>query len=308
MDQLNITVDHPKWPAKIVGLYILLADDSEEGFESDADWTPELFEWQQEASNVLFFTFIHPDTMEIPRSYQKLAATRGTGLPGSIPSDTVIMFAIGGYAYSIKPNPWHWLVTQEAAEAMAVKVAEWPEKYGCDGIDLDLEEGAGAKKEAGPNMIHFIRKLRELSPDLIISQPVYGYPQVQAETDVINASWDPEGTSANLANSLGLMVYEGTQALNYVKNYANGAGQWSGFPITASAPKNVILLGAKGQSSFKDIQTMATQSVEQDLLGIMVWYASIKNGFHYSVTWDASTNEDSIRGYKEAMKIFKDAM
>merc|ERR1712129_310662 len=54
--------------------------------------------------------------------------------------------------------------------------------------------------------IHFIRKLRELKPDLIISQPVYGFPQVQAETDVINASWDSKGTSANLADSIGLMV------------------------------------------------------------------------------------------------------
>jgi len=26
---------------------------------------------------------------------------------------------------------------------MAEKVAEWPEKYGCDGINLDLEDGAG---------------------------------------------------------------------------------------------------------------------------------------------------------------------
>jgi len=26
---------------------------------------------------------------------------------------------------------------------MAEKVAEWPQKYGCDGIDLDLEDGAG---------------------------------------------------------------------------------------------------------------------------------------------------------------------
>jgi hypothetical protein len=26
-----------------------------------------------------------------------------------------------------------------------VQVAEWPDKYGCDGIDLDLEEGAGAR-------------------------------------------------------------------------------------------------------------------------------------------------------------------
>ena len=50
--------------------------------------------------------------------------------------------------------------------------------------------------------------------------------QVQAEIDVINASWDSDGSSSNLADSLGLMVYEGTQALNYVKNYANGSGQW----------------------------------------------------------------------------------
>jgi len=300
----NIQVVHPKWPKKVLGLYILLADDYEEGFASNADWNPELFDWQQEASNVLFFTFIHPDTMEIPPSYQKLAATRGTGLPGSVPSNTIIMFAIGGYAYSYTINPWLWLLTKEAAEAMAVKVAEWPEKYGCDGIDLDLEEGAGANEEAGPNMIHFIRRLRELKPALIISQPVYGNPQVQAENDVINASWDSKGTSANLANSIGLMVYEGTQALNYVKNYAQGAEQWKGFPITANAPTSVILLGAKGQSSFKDIQTMAKESIEQDLLGIMVWYASVKNGFGYTVTNDASTNEESIRGYKEAMYMF----
>ena len=51
------SVAHPQWPSKVLGLYILLADDSEDGFGSDADWTPELFEWQQEASNVLFFTF-----------------------------------------------------------------------------------------------------------------------------------------------------------------------------------------------------------------------------------------------------------
>ena len=73
---------------------------------------------------------------------------------------------------------------KEAAEEMAVNVAAWPEKYGCDGIDLDLEEGAGSRREAGPNMIHFIRKIREIRkaaglPRMIISQPTYGYPQVE---------------------------------------------------------------------------------------------------------------------------------
>lgn len=74
-----------------------------------------------------------------------------------MPQDTLILFAIGGYSYSIQTNPWEWLTTKEKAEAMAEEVATWPEKYGCDGIDLDIEEGAGSRPEAGPNLIHFIR-------------------------------------------------------------------------------------------------------------------------------------------------------
>merc|ERR1712047_125068 len=124
---------------------------------------------------------------------------------------------------------------------------------------------------------------------MIISQPTYGYPQAQAEIDVINASWDSEGTSSDLADSVGLMVYEGTQALNYVKNYANGSGQWQGFPVTASAPTNTILLGAKGASSSSAITSLAKAAVDQDLLGIMVW--------------DASAHEDSIAGYLNARSI-----
>merc|ERR1719260_383717 len=105
-------------------------------------------------------------------------------------------------------------------------------------------------------MVHFIRKLKELNPSIIVSQPTYGYPQVQAEIDVINASWDSNGKSSNLADSIGLMVYEGTQALNYVKNYANGADQWEGFPIKVNAPKGTILLGAKGSSSSSTIKKL----------------------------------------------------
>ena len=78
-----------------MGFYILLADDDHEGFESDAIWEPELHEWQQKAANVLFFTFIHPVTMAVPPAFEKLAKTRGTGQPGAVPADTVILFAIG---------------------------------------------------------------------------------------------------------------------------------------------------------------------------------------------------------------------
>ena len=74
------------------------------------------------------------------------AATRGTDAEGAVPSDTRILFAIGGYAYSLAPNPWAWLTSQEAAEAMAEEVATWRDLYNVDGIDLDIEAGAGDKK------------------------------------------------------------------------------------------------------------------------------------------------------------------
>lgn len=245
-----------------MGFYILLADDDHKGFESDAVWEPRLHEWQQKAANVLFFTFIHPVTMDVPPAFESLAKTRGTNEPGAIPSDTVILFAIGkfyfkslnfkslqnilgGYAYSSKIKPWPWLESEAAAEKMAEKVAKWPEMYGIDGIDLDLEDGAGDTAKAGPMMIHFIKKLRELQPKMIIGQPTYGFPQVKAEIAVINASWKDKKPTG-LADSVGLMVYQDALSLNYVKNYATASSQWSGFPIQTDVPKNAILLGAKG--------------------------------------------------------------
>ena len=94
-------------------------------------------------------------------------------------------------------------------------------------------------------MIHFVKKLRQLQPKMIIGQPTYGFPQVKAEIAVINASWKNK-ISTGVADAVGLMVYQGTQALNYVKNYADASKQWSGFPIKTDVPRNCILLGAKG--------------------------------------------------------------
>ena len=82
----------------------------------------------------------------------------------------------------MKVNPWPWLTSRAAAEDMAEKVAEWPEKYGCDGIDLDIEDGAGDAKGAGKNMLYFIKKLKRLRPKMIIGQPTYGYPAVHYST------------------------------------------------------------------------------------------------------------------------------
>ena len=301
--------------SQILGLYILLADDTVEGFESGASsWEPELHPWQQEAANVLFFSFIEPATMLVPPSYQKLAATRGTDLPGAVPRNTVIMFAIGGYSYSLKPNPWHWLTSKVAAAEMVVEVATWPEKYGCDGIDLDIETGAGDKAAAGPNMIFFIKRIRQIRkaaglPRMIVSQPCYGFPQVQAESDVINAGWNRQGTNLGLVDSIGLMVYNGADSLNYVVKYNDGPGlgKWgSWFPIKVKVPKNAILLGAQGNTAAGAISKLASQAMSQDLLGIMVWNSSVKNGFQYKPSGpsDASDREEAIGAYKAAAKLF----
>jgi len=296
------TGSYPGLPNKVLGMYILLADDTEEGFHSDADWEPKLFPYQQQGANVLFFTFINPETMAVPEAFKKLALSRGTEAEGSVPADTRIIFAIGGYAYSLNPNPWQWLTSQQLAEDMAVQVAQWRDLYNIDGIDLDIEAGAGDKKEAGPNLIHFIRKLKSIHPDLIVSQPTYGYPQVQAEIDVINASWNVGGTSNNLADSVGLMVYEGTQSLQYVKNYAHGSSQWEGFPIEVDVTSTDILLGCKGSANSADIMTLAQESVRQELLGVMVWFCSVQDGLVYGESWDCSGSEESSQAYIEAMQ------
>ena len=83
------------WPNKVLGLYLLLADDYHEDFDSNAQWSPKLYDYQQKGANVLFLTFINPGTMAIPPAFQNLAATRGKDVEGAVPKDTVIIFAIG---------------------------------------------------------------------------------------------------------------------------------------------------------------------------------------------------------------------
>ena len=175
-------------------------------------------------------------------------------------------------------------------------------RYHCDGIDLDIEEGAGNQAEAGPNLVHFVRKLRSIKPDIIIGQPTYGYPQVEAANDVINESWDTNGNLLNVVDSIGIMVYEGTQSLMYVKNFVHGTEQWEGFPIKVDVNAKAVMLGCKGSSDSKTIVELAEEAVKQDLLGIMVWYASVPNGLKYAVSWDASLVEDSQNGYVEALE------
>ena len=99
--------------------------------------------------------------------------------PGSWLKFIFILLTTGGYAYSVGAySSWPWLASQAAAEAMAVQVAKWPSLYKIYGIDLDIETGAGDQPNAGVNMVYFIKKLRQLVPNIYIGQPTFGYPQV----------------------------------------------------------------------------------------------------------------------------------
>ena len=49
--------------------------------------------------------------------------------------------------------------------------------------------------------------------------------------------------------------------------------------------------------------------MKNDYLGIMVWYASVKNGngsgLQYAESWDASSSEGTIEAYIETGKRFR---
>jgi len=242
--------------------------------------------------------------MKVPPAYVNLAKTRGSGAAGSIPKDTVIIFSVGGYSYSLKPNPWPFLASVQAAVTMGQEVATWPSKYGCDGIDLDIESGAGDANGVGANLMTFIKTIKSLNPGMIITQPVYGYPQVAAENYVVNQSWDVNGKYTGGADAVGIMVYQGSESLMYVKNYAQGAHQWQGFPITVDVAPGAILCGLGGTASSGDINTVATAVKSQNLGGIMVWFASVidkktgKTAFKYS---DGDASEAGSAAWEQAL-------
>ena len=126
--------------------------------------------------------------------------------------------------------------------------------------------------------------------------------QVQAEIDVVNAGWTKDGKNNGLVESIGLMVYEGTESLRYVDNYAHGTTQWEGFPITVDVTSSDIMLGCKGSARSGDIMTLAGEAVTQDLRGVMVWYCSVVGGLTYEESFDCSGSEESMDAFIQAMK------
>ena len=62
------------------------------------------------------------------------------------------------------------------------------------------------------------------------------------------------------------------------------------------------------QSHIVNLLVLAKESVRQDLLGVMVWYASVRNGFQYEISWDASTSQESMQAYVSMMSYLNNNM
>lgn len=270
------------WPDKVIGLYLLIADD-DWPYKSETEWVPQLPDYMSSA-NVLFMAFVHPAKMPaLPPAMQYI------GLHRPVPTQKVIA-SIGGQSYSDSAS-WPWLDSVEAAEAMAVEIIKWKTDYNIDGVDLDSEAN-----QSGPNMYAFAKKLKELDPTFIVTQPVFGSPQVKEENYMVNTCW-AEGATP-VVDAIGIMVYQGTGSLQYVDNYVHGSSQWQGFPIHVDVPSKSVMLGAGGQAAAGTITTLAQAAKDQDLAGIMVWYSSVidtatgKVGNQYS----GGSMDSSIQG------------
>ncbi len=106
---------------------------------------------------------------------------------------------------------------------------------------------------------------------MIINQPTFGFPQIDAENAVINESWNSNGVSNNIADSIGLMVYtpvsrsrikpcschailllltlQEADSLNWIDEYTESGSKWHGFPITADVPESAVIIGVKAREN-----------------------------------------------------------
>ena len=118
----------------------------------------------------------------------------------------------------------------------------------------------------------------------MITQPVYGSPQVPAENDMVNNGYTVNGTSLGLIDSVGLMVYQGLESLNYVRDYGN-ATYWQNYPIKVDVPYSQIIAGINGNAGSSTIMQMADDINSKGLGGIMVWLSSV---------WDKTHNKKAF--------------
>ena len=267
-------IGSPVFPNKILGFYCLIADDTVSNYTSNDVWTPELYSYQMSAFNLLWLTFINPETMPlVPPAMIALSQCRDSnGCPSSkIP----VIYSIGGEAYSKTTKQWPWLLNETSAINMANEVATWNTKYNVDGIDLDLEGPVGNDETIANNIVVFANQIKKINPNFIVTQPVYGDPQIKSENNIVKAGFT-NGNNNELISSVGIMVYNGLYSLTFVPYY-------TGEPY--NVPSQYILPGFGGAYPANDITQMANDVKQQNLAGFMVWFASV---------WDKTRNQKAL--------------
>ena len=315
------------FPERIIGMYVLLADDKDV-YNSQAEWTPQLWPYQQTGANVLFFTFVNASLMpDVPPAFTKLARSRGTDEEGAVPEGTIIMFAIGGEAGSKHPDTWDWLTSKAKAEAMAEHVAKWPSKHGCDGIDIDIEVPAGRHEETGEMLVHFVAKLKSLNPDILITQPVFGTADTVRSVDrLLEVAFNPDAEqefdydsthTEGSVSAVGIMRYAGTNAETYLSVYTQGclpsrcSTRPHGYcPVNACVPRANMLVGLEGNAGDGSIFKVQRDVVQGGLGGMMVWEASVRDAASGQAALRYGKMDASIRkspAWASALQNMKDA-
>lgn len=288
-------------PKHILALYLLLSDDTTR-FNAEYDWRPQLHDYQIRGANVFILTFINPANMKVPIAFRNLAATKGTSAPGAVPSNSKVLFSIGGEGYSLSYNPWDWLTTPEKAKEMGARVAKWEKEYNCDGIDLDIEAGAGDHPAAGENLLHFTRAVRaNTSPSFIIIVPVFGWPQVTGVNQLVSTAYG-DGNQLEQLDGVGIMVYQGAESLNWVYQYTEATSRGNG-AITSNVPANAVILGVSGKAPASIVNQLVDAVIKEEYLGIMVWLASVHPQLAYGD--DATSSKVTQDAFISAMNRFQ---
>ena len=128
---------------------------------------------------------------------------------------------------------------------------------------------------------------------------------------MVNQGFTKDGNSLGLVDSVGLMVYNGLESLQYVKDYGNATSEWIGFPITVDVPYKDILCGIQGSAASSTIQQMANDIVSEGLGGMMVWFASVydatrdKPAFAYGSMDATKYNTTTGTAWAKAMKTMQ---
>ena len=129
---------------------------------------------------------------------------------------------------------------------------------------------------------------------------MYGFPQDDAENEIVNNGWTIDRKSTGLVNSIGIMDYQAENSLSYISYYANATSKNGDYPIKVNVATEQIIVGIAGSAPSGTITGMANSVVspKYDAGGMMVWYASVfdktrnKPAFAYG-HGDASTDKSS---------------